>query len=197
VLDENDEFDSKKSEKGRKRTRIREVDFMRVEDTASGQELAPFELEIKDEIASAQSPFEELASQEKREGENQLKRISKYKLSCLIRRTKLTPLQVECYRLIWLKGLTEREAAKKLGFSRSRVRNIKQTIMSSLTLNLEKEKKRDRMAAKAQLACKTEKQRKIWNLYFKQGKTIREIAKDLSLSRQAVRQLLMVILPRG
>ncbi len=169
---------------------------MRVEDAASGQELAPFELEVKDELASAQSPFEELASREKRGGENQLKRISKYKLSCLVRRTKLTPRQTECYRLIWAKGLSENQTARKLGLSRSRVRDLKQKIICLLTATLEEEKRRNRIASKAHLACKTEKQRKMWDLYFRQGKTIREIAKDLSLSRQAVRQLLIVILPR-
>ncbi len=195
MLGENDEFDSKKSEKRKTRTRVREVDFMRVEDAASGQELAPFELEVKNELASAKSPFEELVSREKGGREAHLKRIPKYKLACLIRKAKLTPLQVECYRLIWVKGLSDNQTAKKLGFSRSRVRNIKRFILKVLPLTIGKEKNRKLIASKARIACKTEKQRTIWELYFKRGKTISEIAGILSLSRQAVHQVLRRFFP--
>ncbi len=195
MFNKNDGFDSKKSEKGRKRTRVREIDFMRVEDTAQSQELAPFELEIKDEIASAESPYEKLASQEKRGGDKELKRVSKYKLTCLMRKAKLTSRQAECYQLIWVKEFSENKTAKKLGISRSRVRDLKQVILSSLASALEKEKNRNRIATKARFACKSKKQYKIWRLYFKQGKTISEIGRDMSLSRQSVHQFLKRILP--
>jgi len=42
------------------KTRVRIVDFMRVEDTLGNCPLAPFDLEVKDKIACAASPSEEL-----------------------------------------------------------------------------------------------------------------------------------------
>lgn len=195
MFDQNDDSVSNKPKKQGGRIRVREVDFMRAEDTVQGQELTAFELEVKSEMASAQSPFEELMSREEQKNESQKKRISKYRLSCVVRKAKLSVRQAECYRLIWIKKLSENKAAQILGISRSRVRDIKQSIRFNLMAALEKEKKRNQQAVRARFACKTDKQRKIWKLYFKEGKTISEISRDLTLSRQAVQQLLKRILP--
>lgn len=196
MFDQEDDSVSNNSNKKRGRTRVREVDFLRAEgNVAKGRELAPFELEVKEVMASARSPFAELAAQEERNDEREEKRVSKYRLSCVVRQVKLTPLQAECYQLIWVKKLSENQAAVKLGFSRSRVRNLKKIIRLNLLSALEKEKKWNQLAMKARFACKTEKQRKIWSLYFKEEKTISEIGRDLAMPRQAVQQLLKRILP--
>jgi len=194
VFSQNDELNSRKFKRRKNRTRVRQVDFMRVEDTAHGQELAPFELEVKEEIARNRNPFEEIESQETQAREVQLKRVARYKLSCLMRSAQLTQRQRECYQLIWVKGLSENEAARKLGLSRSRVRDIKKTIKSSLVAAHEEEKHRKGISLKIQSVCKTAKHRTVCKLYFKKGKTVSEISRCLGVSRQAVQQLLKRLL---
>lgn len=196
MFNQNDELDSPKSEKRRPRTRVREVDFMRVEDTLNNQPLALFELEVKKGIAIAKSPLEELEWRERQSRDHQLRRISKYKLSCLVRKAKLTPRQQQVYQLIWIKGFPIKRTAEILGICRPRVAILKGRILKFLFAVLEEEKNRKHLAAKARLACKTKKQCAIWELYFKKGKTISEIARVLNLSRQAVQQLMKRILPR-
>lgn len=185
-------FSQKKTKKG-VRVRVREVDFSRVEGSASGDQLALFELEVKEGLASAQSPLNELMAQEDHEAAQEAQRIAQYRLACVFRKLRLTAQQIECYRCLWGKQMSEPETAQKMGLSRSRVRDLRSLIHTRLMSLKDTKKKNAEIGARLRLGCKTPVQVRIWNLRFKKGMTPTEISKEIGMSRQAVCKYLRMI----
>ncbi len=175
------------------RVRVREVDFSRVESSASGDQLALFELEVKEGLASAQSPLNELMAQEEYDAEREAQRITQYRLACVFRKLRLTAQQIECYRYLWGKQMSESETAKKMGLSRSRIRDLKSLIQARLMSLKGIAKKNAEIGARFRAGCKTPTQVRVWNLRYKKGKTPTEISKEIGMSRQAVCKYLRMI----
>ena len=186
------DFSQRKTKKG-VRVRVREVDFSRVESSASGDQLALFELEVKEGLATAQSPLNELMAQEEHEATEEVQRITQYRLACVFRKLRLTAQQVECYRCLWGKQMSVFETARKMGISRSRVRDLKNLIHARLMSLKATAKKNSEIGDRLRPGCKTPAQVKIWNLRFKKGMTPTEISKEMGMSRQAVCKYLRMI----
>ncbi len=193
MADQSKSYFSQKQTKKGVRVRVREVDFSRVESSASGDQLALFELEVKEGLAAAQSPLNELMAQEESAAEQEAQRITQYRLACVFRKLRLTAQQIECYRCLWGKQMSECETAKKMGLSRSRVRDLKSLIQTRLMSLREMAKINADAGARLRLGCKTPVQVRIWNLRFKKGMTPTEISKEIGMSRQAVCKYLRMI----
>lgn len=172
-----------KEDVSKPRTRLRFVDLMRVEDTLSGQKLFPFELEVKQKIASVPSAYQALEEaeekEEKREG-------ARRKLACLIDKAELTPNQLACYQFVYVEELTDKEIANRLSISERGVRRLKQSVIDSLKRSYEKE----RLLGLLQ-ACKlTKKQRQIFMLRYGNRLVLREIAVIFHTSINSVDKVL-------
>jgi len=126
---DNEPNDSNEVNESKPRTRIREIDFMRVEDTLHGCALSPFELEVKDKIASAPSPIDILTQGEDRE---EKKSHAHYTLSRLLAYAHLSQVQKACYELLYHECLTDKEAASRMSLSRVRIRTLRFSITQSL-----------------------------------------------------------------
>ncbi len=181
----------------RPRTRIREVNFMRVEDT-QGQVLSAFELEVKEKIACVSSPYEELAQkEEKKEKREKAKRT----LAKLLKSTKLTPNQKTCYELSFIEELPDSEVAARLSVSASRVRSLKSSVISTFRRTQDKFRRMEFIARAADSHKLSPRQQLIWKLCYESHLWAKEIASKLGTTEKTVemvlRRLRKKIFPRG
>lgn len=96
--------------KSRFQSRIRSVDFIRIEQAASTDKLSSFEVEVKGKLASDKTPRTDLLQKE--EDENQEMLIEKvYEIAGRIR---LTRQQRRCFYLIYQKNYSLRRTARKM-----------------------------------------------------------------------------------
>ncbi len=183
----NNEVEFPESEERPKwRRRVREVDFMRVEDTQHEKPLGPFELEMKKKIASAPSPRDLLIEKEEEKEREDQRRLAGERLDSLLRKANLTPNQKACFELLYHEGLSDVEVARKLSVSRERIRLHRRAILKALKRIAQREVE----AQKVYLRCKTEKQKLIWRLYYEKGLSAREIARRLGRTKSAVNMVL-------
>ena len=119
-------FESKES----KKHRIREVDFHRIEPRPQGGEgLGSFELEVKEKLASVESPREAMIREEEavQARWNAHRRISK-----LLSEAKLTRHEKQAFWLFYLDGFSVRKVARRLGTGKSPAQRMKQAIQAKI-----------------------------------------------------------------
>ena len=172
--------------KNSRRTRVREVDFMRVEDASTRDSLSPFEMEVKDKIAAEMPLLKKALEAEERRIKEQLARVFKAKLNKLLSRGILTERQREFYELFYVKKLTGREIAQIMGVSLSRVRTFRLFLKKSLKKAVMKDKQREFMSSRVKHVQLTRIQKSVWRLYQREGLSVTEIARRLGKTRQSV-----------
>lgn len=172
--------------KAQGRSRIREVDFMRVEDTLHGQSLHPFELEVKEKIASQTSPLDELLRQEVEREDWRVARVAKWRLKKLLKENVLTLKQKVCYEFLYEKNLSTKEVAQRMNVSKSRVRDLRRSIKKALTHTHKKQMEAILFWKLGFPFCKTRRQRLIWRLRYLRGYTAAQIALREGRSKSSV-----------
>ena len=124
--DQNENTDIKPQRSKRKfKTRLRCVDFNKVEDAWGLEDLSTFELEVKEKMAAVPSPLEQLMEKEDRE---ELRRA----LGKLAKGAGLSPREKVCFRLLYVEGMSVPDAAEKLGLSPITVRRMRQLVITRL-----------------------------------------------------------------
>lgn len=170
---------------------------MRVEDTMHGTTLSPFELEVKEKIASSPSAFEEWAKREEMEERNEALRAT---LTCLVQKAGFSPKQRACYELAFAEGLSDQEVAERLGISRGRIRWLKVQILKALRRAHERERLlreveeragevREDFTRLAQKAGLSPRERSCCQMIYVEGISEPEAAKRLGVSVRRIRQL--------
>ncbi len=172
--------------KNRRRTRVREVDFMRVEDASTRDSLSPFEMEVKDKIAADMPLLKKALDAEELRIKEQLARVFKAKLNKLLSKGILTERQREFYELFYVKKLTGREIAQIMGVSLSRVRTFRLFLKKALKKAVMKDKQREFMSNRVKHVQLTRIQKSVWRLYQREGLSVTEIARRLGKTRQSV-----------
>lgn len=172
--------------KNSRRTRVREVDFMRVEDASTRDSLSPFEMEVKDKIAAEMPLLKKALDAEELRIKEQLARVFKAKLNKLLSKGILTERQREFYELFYVKKLTGREIAQIMGVSLSRVRTFRLFLKKALKKAVMKDKQREFMSNRVKHVQLTRIQKSVWRLYQREGLSVTEIARRLGKTRQSV-----------
>jgi len=172
--------------KNLRRTRVREVDFMRVEDASTRDSLSPFEMEVKDKIAAEMPLLKKALDAEELRIKEQLARVFKAKLNKLLSKGILTERQREFYELFYVKKLTGREIAQAMGVSLSRVRTFRLFLKKALKKAVMKDKQREFMSNRVKHVQLTRIQKSVWRLYQREGLSVTEIALRLGKTRQSV-----------
>jgi predicted DNA-binding protein YlxM (UPF0122 family) len=170
---------------GRRRTRVREVDFMRVEDASTRDALSPFEMEVKNKIAE-EMPLKGALDAEELRIKEQLARVFKAKLKKLISKGVLTKRQREFYELFYVLKLTDPEIAERMGVSRVRIRKLRWSLKEALKRAVKKDKEKELMNHRAKYIRLTRNQKTVWRMYQKERLSVADIANRLSNTPQAV-----------
>lgn len=178
--------DETNSRKNRRRTRVREVDFMRVEDASIQDALSPFEMEVKNKIAGEMPLRREALDAEELRIKERLARVFKGKLKKLISKGVLTNRQREFYELFYVEKLSDREIAKKMGVSRVRVRKLRWSLKEALKRAVKKDKEKEVLARRVKQIRLTRNQKCVWRLHQKEGFSVAEIASRLNKTPQTV-----------
>jgi len=172
--------------KSSKRTRVREVDFMRVEDASIHDALSPFEMEVKNKIAAEMPLLKQALEDEELRIKEQLARVFKTKLNKLLLKGVLTKRQREFYELFYVKKHTGRETAQLMGVSLVRVRKLRWSLKNALRKTVMKDKEKEFMRRRVTHIRLTKKEKLVWRLYQKEGLSVTAIARRLGKTRQAV-----------
>jgi len=182
--------DKNPSQEARRRTRVREVDFLRLEGTVSGEPLSLFELKVRELLAASPSPREELEAKESQAGEREARRRMRISLACL-RRKALSERQARCYELLYLKEKPARKIAEILGVSESRVRHLRSSIRKALERALRREEERKKIRKFLYSGPPlTRKQARVFRLRHLKNLSAREIARRMGRTEQGVGQML-------
>lgn len=112
--------------------RLRFVDFARIEGNRNEADLSSFELEVKKKLACVPSPYDELVRQEEEAEQERKERGLQIKLGLLARKAKLSPQERNCYELLYVEKLAEKEVRKRLGVSGSHLCHLKSSIEQAM-----------------------------------------------------------------
>ncbi len=180
-----DELEPKKSGP---RSRVREADFMRIEDSAIRDPLSPFELEVKGRLASAKSPLESLLEDEEHLSRKQALKEQRKKLKKLLR--KLGVRQQQYFKFFYSRHRKDKEIALKLGISESRVRVIRWSLKTSFINAAKRDQSKEVLKRSIKYKALTKPQKRVWKLYAEKGLSPLEIAQHLGCSKRAVNRIL-------
>jgi len=164
------------------KSRTREIDFMRVEDTMHGQPLSHFELKVKAKIACVPSPYEEIARREDEESRSEQVQTT---LNDLVEKA-LTPKQKAWFHLVYVEELPDREIPKRLNINERRARALKTATLKAFKRAYEKQ----RIKQLLDTYELTEKQRLVIHLRYEEQLTLKAIAGRLGVTLRAVDDLL-------
>ena len=178
--------------KKKRRSRVREIDFMRVEGSLHDDPLHPFELEVKQKLADSSSPLDELLEKEKHAEERKILRKARSKLTWLLKSNVLTSKQKEYFRLLYVQKRADKDLATRLGVSRSTIRRMRQDIQIALHKALAWKNECHRVRKRKEISTLqlTAKQRVVFRLRYKEGLSVSEIARKLGKSRKAIYSVL-------
>lgn len=161
--------------------RIYNVDFMKAEDSDGAQAMGKFGREIKEKLAAAPSPFDELVFREEEDDrEREACRIDglRSRLHELAAKADLTARQRECFRLLCVERSGINGAALEMGISPQRVRELFEIVGEKLKKLLEEEKIQEKIEAflEANKSSLNALDREILVLRFVRNMDLREIA---------------------
>ncbi len=176
--------------KKKRRSRVREIDFMRVEGSRQDDPLHPFELEVKKKIADASSPLDEIVERETREEQRMILRASRNKLTWLLKEGALTAKQREYFELLYVQKLSNEDVAERLSVTSSTVRRMRQDIPKALHKALSWKRECQRVLKAIAALHLTAKQRVVFRLRYREGLSVSEIAGKLGKPRTAVYNVL-------
>jgi len=184
-----DEQDSKR-EKSRRRTRVRETDYMRVENDRSFDPLSRFEQNARDKLAAEKSPLDELLAEEEEAKQLRARHIERRRLAFVLKKANLTAKLEQCFLLLYVQNFTVAQAAKILGVSNVRVRQMRiklKTVLLKAAGYVGRNPKRGHLDRPQNM---TRNQRRIWRLKHREGLPSKEIAAHLGISLRAVNMVL-------
>jgi len=168
----------------RTRTRVREVNFMRVEDASIHDALAPFEMAVKERIAADDTRMN--FEREEAFVQVAVRRVLLKRLCRLVKTGALTPRQREFYELFYVQHLSDLEISRQLGVSRGRIRKLRWQLKQNLMKAIGKQRDRENVGKKIRRGRLTKKQKQIWRLYSMEGLKPVQIAGSLGRTRQSV-----------
>lgn len=185
-----EEEDFSHSASPQQRSRVRETDFHSIENPPQNHSLSPYELEVRYRLAASSSPVDELA----REEDEKNARIENFVFSRhLLPKGQFTERQMIFYVLYFYFHYQDKEIARILMISRSRVRTLRKAVEKKLKETRERQKKEPFLYR----ACKTRKQRLILDHYIRECLSPKEIAHLLGISKRAVNRVLQRIRKRA
>ncbi|HOW59121.1 MAG TPA: sigma factor-like helix-turn-helix DNA-binding protein [Candidatus Omnitrophota bacterium] len=172
-------------EKGR---RSRNADYHRIEHNPYQEELTPFELEVKENLASAPSPADELARIEAEDELAAEERSRDSRLRHLAQKAKFTPMQRACYQLVYVDRISEEQVQQKLGINQNSLWYLKKRVEAAILKAHKAEMQILALSRKRKLASHslTPYQKSIIELHEKQGLSFAEIAKRLGVSKSTL-----------
>ena len=165
---------------------MRETDFSRVEGTQPEDPLHPFELEVREKLASSASSFNGFAAKENQIFGRRKITANHARLVRLSREGMLTEKQQTYFDLFYLEGLSDKEIAARLGVSRSTVRRFRQEIYLRMRKFVSEKEAVRRMFRSVKSAVLTKKQKLIFRLRHRKGLTVAQIARALGMRPRAV-----------
>ena len=165
---------------------MRETDFSRVEGTQPEDPLHPFELEVREKLASSASSFNDLATKENQTFGRRKMTANHARLFRLSREGMLTERQRTYFDLFYVEGLLDKEVAMRLGVSRITVRRFRQEISRRLRKFVSEKEAVRRMFRSVKSAVLTKKQKLIFRLRYRKGLTVAQIARALGMRPRAV-----------
>ena len=194
-----------KTKRGRKKRwdwcRVYPVDFMKAEDALHTGAPSKLEMEVKEKLASAPSPFEILAVREESRDESQagdaveIQRLQLYKL---VEKTALTKRQKECFRLLCVERMSIAETAGEMGVGVPRVMGMFEQIKNKLKQVLAEEEltgKINNLMEKSGDSL-TPLQRRVLFFRYGKGMTIEGVAKAVRLHSSSVYRVLSEVLSK-
>lgn len=162
--------------KNKRRTRVRETDFSRVEGTQSEDPLHPFELEVKEKLAGSAN---DLITKDRQTLKLRKTAASHARLVRLVREGALTSRQRIFFDLFYVECLSVKEIASRLGVSRDTVWWVRHIISRKLRkFVLEKQAAKQKLKAGNSIRL-TKKQKLIFELRYGKGLTVTQIAERL------------------
>ena len=170
----------------KRRTRVRETDFSRVEGTQPEDPLHPFELEVREKLAGSASSFNDLAAKENRIFGRRKITANHARLVRLSREGMLTEKQQTYFDLFYLEGLSDKEIAARLGVSRSTVRRFRQEIYLRMRKFVSEKKNVRKMFQAVRSTRLTKNQKLIFRLRYRKGLSVAQIARALGRRPSAV-----------
>jgi DNA-directed RNA polymerase specialized sigma24 family protein len=174
----------------KRRTRVRETDFSRVEGTQPEDPLHPFELEVREKLAGSANSFNDLATKENQIFGRRKMTANHARLVRLSRKGMLTERQQTYFDLFYVEGLSDKEIAVRLGVSRSTVRDFRQEIYLRMRKFISEKEAVRRMFRSVKSAGLTKKQELIFRLRYEKRLTVVQIAKVLGKRPCAVWRIL-------
>jgi DNA-directed RNA polymerase specialized sigma24 family protein len=177
-----------RQQRQRKKTRVRGVDFMRVEKPLSGQGLSPFELEVQRKIASVPSPIEELIAREEQRIKSSSEVWARRKLSILAHWARLSPLQKKCLFLTCVEGLSASEAAKNLNLARGTVLYMLHAVRRKMAAVVER-RKLGRKLRKEIREKGSEDEKLFFHLYFQKCLPVNKVCEMAGRDRYWFRRI--------
>ncbi len=170
---------------------------MRVEDASTRDSLSPFEMEVKNRIAS-ERPLEKWTEEVKeRQAKSGLALAFKGKLQNLLSKEGvLTKRQRDIYELSYVQKLSDPEIAKRLGLARVTVRTLRRALKEALKRAVRKERDLKGFHRKVKQIHLSRTQKTIWRMYQKEGLPVAEIARRLGKTFQTVYWVLQNLLKK-
>ena len=173
------------------RTRVREVDFMRVEQSAGGEALHSFEEEVKKKMSlEGSNPREDLIKEEERKVKAEVSHDLYVELLRLSRKSELSQKQKQYFELRYIKKLTFSQIAAIMKVSRPRAARLGMMVL----IKLKKNRSNDVIAQLASsgrcYSGMTPLQQRIARLKYIKKLSVRRIAVNLNMSSRAVYQAL-------
>ena len=165
---------------------MRETDFSRVEGTQPEDPLHPFELEVREKLASSASSFNDFAAKENQTFGRRKVTANHARLIRLSREGMLTERQRTYFDLFYVEGLLDKEIAMRLGVSRNTVRWARQEIYRNLRKFVSEKESVRRMFRSVKSAVLTKKQKLIFSLRYRKGLTVAQIARALGKRPRAI-----------
>ena len=170
----------------KRRTRVRETDFSRVEGTQPEDPLHPFELEVREKLASSGSSFNGFAAKENQTFGRRKVTANHARLVRLSREGMLTEKQQTYFDLFYVEGLSDKEIAARLGVSRSTVRRFRQEIYLRMRKFVSEKEIVRKMFQAVRSTRLTKNQKLIFRLRYRKGLSVAQIARALGRRPSAV-----------
>jgi len=169
---------------------VKSVDFQRIENNPYGTEpLTPFELEVKEKLAGAPSPYDELARIEEEEEREQKEHSLRTKLGLLVLRANFSPQEKKCYELHYEKKYSPRDVQSKMRISQFHFCCLRKQIEKKLVSAHQRVEQLPEATKKMGASQMTKRQKEIMKLK-NEGMTLKKISEKYGVSIPRIHQIL-------
>ncbi|MDP2646547.1 MAG: hypothetical protein Q8P24_16530 [Desulfobacterales bacterium] len=178
------------------RTRVRTVDFMRIEGTVNNQPLSTFELDVREKLAVSASPLNFMIQQEDEALRDEQRHEAKQTLKELLKAAHLTRKQLWCYRLVFREGRTIRDTALLMKVSDARICTMVEGIKTTLKRTAAKLENGQMLFERISEMPLEAWEKQLCDLRLRKGLSLRRIAAVMGISWPTVHRRVKAILGR-